>query len=62
MLDDAKVRGGQRCHMRHEAHRRHQLGTNEVEINYFGLLKFLFSISETYLNPSKGIPRTMFLA
>jgi hypothetical protein len=48
--------------MRHEAHRRHQLGTNEVEINYFGLLKFLFSISETYLNPSKGIPRTMFLA
>jgi hypothetical protein len=51
MLDGVKGSRGQRCHMRHKAHRRRQLGTNEVEINYFGLLKFLFSISETCLNP-----------
>lgn len=43
--------------MRHEAHRRRQMGTNEVETNDCGLFKFLFSISEACLKPSDGIPR-----
>jgi hypothetical protein len=47
--------------MRHEAHRGYQLETNDGETNC-GLFNFFFSISETCLNPSNGISRTMFLA
>ena len=47
--------------MRHEAHRRRPMGTNEVETNDCGLFKFLFSISEACLKPSNGIPPTISL-
>lgn len=61
MIDDAKPDGVGGAQMRQEAHRRCQLETNELQ-TLNGLSKFPFSISETCLNPSNGIPRTLFLA